>query len=228
MRSLQLNTPLLRSHAGPANKQQPSHVPRRLPAIRGLNVARWQPQVLLRARLALRIAEWRAFPVVAPVFALTSWVSLPLQDHSQQPQQQPALLPRLQAGALALVATAALALGAPSPALAEIQTVSATEATQMAKPLKQQPVNKGRIWLLMVLGGTTLFGSTVLLENNETFFPAITKANRALKSQKKQQVGRGLGDFERAGCVEGTERSVVRRALGCCVPRREQGGRHSV
>ena len=77
-----------------------------------------------------------------------------------------------------------------SPAAAEIQTVSASEATKLAKPLQQQPVNKNGIWLLMVLGGGALFGSTVVLENNEKLFPAIYKANRAMSAAKnKQQVG---------------------------------------
>lgn len=80
----------------------------------------------------------------------------------------------------------------------------------MARPLKQQPVNKGRIWLLMVLGGTALFGSTVLLENNEKWFPAIFKANRALKvAQKKMEVGRWAGRRTVGGPVQAWDTCVV-------------------
>lgn len=58
-----------------------------------------------------------------------------------------------------MAAAAVLAASAPAgPALAEIQTVPASEAARLAQPFKQQPVNKGRIWLLMVLGGAALFG----------------------------------------------------------------------
>lgn len=46
------------------------------------------------------------------------------------------------------------------PSLAEITTVTAQQATEMAKPLKQQEVKKGRVWALFVLGATALFGST--------------------------------------------------------------------
>lgn len=76
---------------------------------------------------------------------------------STQPARLP-LLQRLPAAALAAVAAAALALGSPAPALAELQTVPATEAGRLAKPLEKQKVDKGRIWLLMVVSGAALFG----------------------------------------------------------------------
>ena len=77
------------------------------------------------------------------------------------------------------VGLAAFLLAA-APAPAELQTVPADQLTTMAKPLKVQQVNKGRVWLLFVLGASSLFGATVLLENNEAWFPAISRANRAM------------------------------------------------
>ncbi len=41
-------------------------------------------------------------------------------------------------------------------------------------------MNKNRIWFLFVLGASSLFGITVLAENNEKWFPAISRANKAL------------------------------------------------
>lgn len=76
---------------------------------------------------------------------------------------------------------------APTPALAELQTVPADQVTTMAKPLKAQKVNKERIWLLLVLGASSLFGATVLLENNEKWFPAISRANKAMAAYKQQK-----------------------------------------
>ncbi len=39
--------------------------------------------------------------------------------------------------------------------------------------------------MLLVLGGASLFGSTVLLESNPTFFPAISRANAAMRAASK-------------------------------------------
>ena len=72
-------------------------------------------------------------------------------------------------------------------ALADIQTVPVDQALQMAKPFKKQQVNKGRIWLLFVLGASSLFGITVLAENNGDWFPAISRANKAMRVSKKKR-----------------------------------------
>jgi hypothetical protein len=78
-------------------------------------------------------------------------------------------------------ATAAAIILATAPAsFAELQTVPPDQVTSLAKPLKVQTVNKNRIWLLFVLGASSLFGVTVLAENNEAWFPAISRANKAL------------------------------------------------
>ncbi|KAG7667753.1 hypothetical protein NADE_002608 [Nannochloris sp. 'desiccata'] len=78
-------------------------------------------------------------------------------------------------------ATAAAIIIATAPAsFAELQTVPPDQVTSLAKPLKVQTVNKNRIWLLFVLGASSLFGITVVAENNESWFPAISKANKAL------------------------------------------------
>lgn len=73
----------------------------------------------------------------------------------------PQPLARLATSAAAAAAAALLLLGPGAPAsLADVTTVTAQQAVDMAKPLKQQKVNKGRIWALFVLGATALFGST--------------------------------------------------------------------
>ena len=69
----------------------------------------------------------------------------------------------------------------PAPAaLAELQTVPADQVTSLAKPLKVQTVNKGRVWLLFILGASSLFAITIVAENNEAWFPAISRANKAM------------------------------------------------
>ena len=62
---------------------------------------------------------------------------------------------------------------------------------QAAKPLKEAEVNKGKIWLLLCGGAAGLFAATVLLENNEKFFPAIARANQAMQEYRVQQDGEG-------------------------------------
>lgn len=70
------------------------------------------------------------------------------------------------------------------------QTVTASEAVSSARPIAAQTVHKGRVWLLLGGGAAVLFGSTVVVENNEQFFPAISKANKAMKrSRETREVG---------------------------------------
>ena len=66
-----------------------------------------------------------------------------------------------------------------------LQTVTAASATAIAKPLKEQKVDKEKVWLIFILGAAGLFGVTLLLENNERFFPAIYRANQAMSQAKK-------------------------------------------
>ncbi|EFJ45322.1 hypothetical protein VOLCADRAFT_106049 [Volvox carteri f. nagariensis] len=58
--------------------------------------------------------------------------------------------------------------------------------TQMARPLPKQTVDKGKIWSIFIGGAVVLFGITIVAENNETLFPAITRANRAFRMAAKQ------------------------------------------
>ena len=77
-----------------------------------------------------------------------------------------------------------------------VQTVSAQQATQMARPLpKQQPVDKGKVWAVVVGGATVLFGATLLAENNGAWFPAISRANEAMRQVARiaKVGGRGTG-----------------------------------
>ena len=65
------------------------------------------------------------------------------------------------------------------------QTVAPASVTSLAKPLTQQRVEKGKVWLIIVAGAFGLFGATVLLENNEALFPAIARANKAMAAAQK-------------------------------------------
>jgi hypothetical protein len=67
-----------------------------------------------------------------------------------------------------------------------IQTVAPSQLTQLAKPLPQQEVNKGRIWGVFVGGAVVLFVTTVVAENNEAWFPAISRANKAMAMSRAQ------------------------------------------
>ena len=68
-----------------------------------------------------------------------------------------------------------------------LQTVPPQEATSLAKSLQQQPVNKGKIWLIFLAGATGLFGAAVAIEKNSALFPAIAKANQAMAATKAAQ-----------------------------------------
>ncbi|KAK9830417.1 hypothetical protein WJX72_011648 [[Myrmecia] bisecta] len=100
---------------------------------------------------------------------------------------------RLLLSALAGAAISALIAFAPA-STAAIETVSASSVTEQARSLPKQQVKKGEVWLVFLLGAASLFGATVLLENNENFFPAISKANKALAETKKQQQERATDE----------------------------------
>lgn len=72
----------------------------------------------------------------------------------------PLPLQRLARSAAAVAAAGLLLAGTAPASLADITTVTAQQAIDQARPLPQQNVNKGRIWMLFVLGATALFGST--------------------------------------------------------------------
>ena len=67
-----------------------------------------------------------------------------------------------------------------------LQTVPSSQATQYAKPIQQQKVDKGFVALLFAGGAASLFGSAVLLEKNSRFFPAIYKANQVMREAEKR------------------------------------------
>ena len=72
-----------------------------------------------------------------------------------------------------------------------MQTVAPSAATGVAKPLKTQPVDKNKVWLLFGAGAAGIFTTAVLLENNERLFPAIAKANQAMRAaQQYREVSR--------------------------------------
>ncbi|DBA78821.1 hypothetical protein WJX77_002615 [Trebouxia sp. C0004] len=90
------------------------------------------------------------------------------------------------------VITAAVSLSA--PAWAELQTVPSSQATQYAKPIQKQKVDKGFVALLFAGGAASLFGSAVLLEKNARFFPAIYKANQVMREAEKRNQGRAIAE----------------------------------
>ena len=77
-----------------------------------------------------------------------------------------------------------------SPARAEIETLSASEAISAAKPLPKQDaaktkISKGRVWTVFAVGAAGVFGGAVAAERLEALFPAIAKANRAMEASRK-------------------------------------------
>lgn len=91
-------------------------------------------------------------------------------------------------GLLACGLSLCLMLGSASTGMAKaegIEYVNPDQVTSLAKPMKKQKVDKGRIWLLFVLGASSLFGVTVLVENNPQWFPAIAKANKAMAAAQE-------------------------------------------
>lgn len=68
-----------------------------------------------------------------------------------------------------------------------LQTVAPSTATSIAKPLKSQSVDKNKIWLLFAAGGAGLLGTAILLEQNEKLFPAIARANKAMRAAQQMK-----------------------------------------
>ncbi|CAD7700992.1 unnamed protein product [Ostreobium quekettii] len=98
----------------------------------------------------------------------------------QMPSAEPERANPFVAGVVGTVVAGALLLS-PQAAVADmIETVAPSTMAEYAKPLPQETVDKGRVWLFLVLGATGLFLGTVALENVEGFFPAIAKANKAM------------------------------------------------
>lgn len=69
-----------------------------------------------------------------------------------------------------------------------------SQATQYAKPIQKQKVDKGFVALLFAGGAAALFGSAVLLEKNSRFFPAIYKANQVMREAEKRNQGRAIAE----------------------------------
>ncbi|KAL6775914.1 hypothetical protein ACKKBG_A19030 [Auxenochlorella protothecoides x Auxenochlorella symbiontica] len=106
-----------------------------------------------------------------------------LRHASSCPRQQTVCASIGGSARTALAATLmALSIHSGAPAWAELATVPPETALQAARPLPQQPIDKGRIWFVLIVGASALFGATVLLENRAAWFPAIAKANQAMKS----------------------------------------------
>lgn len=59
------------------------------------------------------------------------------------------------------------------------------QLTQLAKPLQKQTFDKTRVWIGVVGGAAVLFVVTLVLENNEAWFPAIRRANKAMEMSRE-------------------------------------------
>jgi hypothetical protein len=110
----------------------------------------------------------------------------------------------------------------PAPPLL-LQTVPLSQATEAAKPLPKQTIDKGKVWQYFIGGAVTLFLGTIALENYEGWFPAISRANKAMAAsrQSAQQV-RGGGP---AGGVAAAAPSRDRGSWVCSIrPASDQTG----
>ena len=68
------------------------------------------------------------------------------------------------------------------------QTVTASEVSAMAKPLSVEKVEKKRIWLVFVVGAASLFVFVNVIENNPEWFPAVSRANKAMTMRRKKRI----------------------------------------
>ena len=57
----------------------------------------------------------------------------------------------------------------------------------LAKPLQTEKVEEKRIWLVFVVGAASLFVFINVIENNPSWFPAVSRANRAMSLRRKER-----------------------------------------
>lgn len=120
-----------------------------------------------------------------------------------------AAVPTLVAAALAFAAWTA-----PPPAVAEVTTVTPSEAIAAAKPLPKAPVDKGRVWLLFAVGAAAVFGAAVGAERVEALFPAIAKANKAVAASRARatvEAAADDGDRLAASVADGLAAASLKR-----------------
>lgn len=96
-----------------------------------------------------------------------------------------------------------------------VQTVPASQVMEMAKPLTKQSIDKGKVWTVFIGGAIFLFLGTLAVENNPSFFPAISKANKAAAVAK--EAAEAAEKQARAMAVEASEvqrqSSIVEQGL---------------
>lgn len=100
------------------------------------------------------------------------------------------------------------------------KTVPVSQVTEMAKPLPKQTIDKTKVWVAFIGGAVTVFGLTVLSENNESWFPAISRANKAMEmSRKRAEVGRARARAARRrappGAGGGAHAVLIADAAAC-------------
>jgi hypothetical protein len=71
--------------------------------------------------------------------------------------------------------------------------VPVAQVVESAKPLPKQTIDKPKVWVAFIGGAVAVFGLTVLSENNEAWFPAISRANKAMAMTKKRMEVCGPG-----------------------------------
>jgi hypothetical protein len=84
------------------------------------------------------------------------------------------------------------AWGLAPPVACALDTLPASQLVQMARPLpkQQEPVDKSKVWAVCVGGAAVLFVGTVVAENNEAWFPAISRANKAMNMSRQAAAAR--------------------------------------
>lgn len=78
-----------------------------------------------------------------------------------------------------------------TPQFTHSQTVPVSQVLETARPLPKQTIDKPTVWVAFIGGAIAVFGVTVLAENNEKFFPAISRANAAIAMSRKRAEVRG-------------------------------------
>jgi hypothetical protein len=86
----------------------------------------------------------------------------------------------------------------------------------MARPLPKQRVEKGKIWTVFIGGATVLFLTTIALENNPQLFPAITRANDAMRKASERMKVRSGAPIAPRGPVHVRADGRLRQSWSIC------------
>ena len=94
-----------------------------------------------------------------------------------------------------------------------MQTVTAEQALKAAKPLAQPDIiDKDKVWLIIVGGAASLFILVWLIENLTNFFPAISRANKAMSARRDYYEQQDAEQRESSGSMQDREATGRQRA----------------